>query len=357
MSSAGLNNHSLLSAVVQQEKVRIEEKTSAKNGAAGWSERPSPMISKSKDPQPTSSTTPTAPRQPTRDDTNKIRDTNRIREQFDSYRSDSGRLHQKDSARVADQHNPDAGQSFNGPSEIDSDTDSDDEIEEIRLRRGQGGITGSSIAAGGAIGRSKTIASTGIHQPDSSTPSKLSNVGTTTDGLVRHQSSSGSLRSVARHSELRRGDGSTKKTVSAPLNVDKSAIGAGTSSSTGTKIEVSPLSSESCLATNSSQTDVLAGTGPSHRQYPLTASSATPTVTRPPKALDLSPVMAKKPLAHMVDEEGGDYWGSEMQAQPRRYNSVKLGMTGSLHGVTRRAIGRPAVERGRSIERGPEDCV
>ncbi|KAF9297021.1 hypothetical protein BGZ74_010067, partial [Mortierella antarctica] len=303
MSSAGLNNHSLLSAVVQQEKVRIEEKTSAKNGAAGWSERPSPMISKSKDPQPTSSTTPTAPRQPTRDDTNKIRDTNRIREQFDSYRSDSGRLHQKDSARVADQHNPDAGQSFNGPSEIDSDTDSDDEIEEIRLRRGQGGITGSSIAAGGAIGRSKTIASTGVHQPDSSTPSKLSNVGTTTDGLVRHQSSSGSLRSVARHSELRRGDGSTKKTVSAPLNVDKSAIGAGTSSSTGTKIEVSPLSSESCLATNSSQTDVLAGTRPSHRQYPLTASSATPTVTRPPKVLDLSPVMAKKPLAHMVDEE------------------------------------------------------
>ncbi|KAG0090685.1 hypothetical protein BGZ92_002403 [Podila epicladia] len=352
MSSAGLNNHSLLSAVVQQEKVRIEEKTSAKNGAAGWSERPSPMISKSKDPQPTSSTTPAALRQPTHDDTNR-RDTNRIREQFDSYLSD-GRLHQKDSAMVADQHNPDAGQPFKGPSEIDSNTDSDDEMEEIRLRRGQGGVTGSSIAVGGAIGRSKAIASSGVHHPDSSAHSKLSNVGSTADSLVRHHSSSGSLRSVARHSELRRGDGSTKTTISAPLTVDKSAIGAGT---TGTKIEISPLSSESYLATNSSQTDDLAGTGPSHRQYPLKASSATPTVTRPSKLLDLSPVMAKKPLAHMVDEEGGDYWGSEMQAQPRRYNSVKLGMTGSLHGVTRRAIGRPAVERGRSMERGPEDCV
>ncbi|KAG0030708.1 hypothetical protein BGZ82_007317 [Podila clonocystis] len=357
MSSMGLNNHSLLSAVVQQEKVRIEEKTSANNGAAGWSERPSPMISKSKDPQPTSSTTPTVPRHPTRDDVNKVRDTSKIREQFDSYLSDSGRLHQKDHTRVADRHNPDAGQSLNGPSEVDSDTDSDDEMEEIRLRKGQGGITGSSIAAGGAVGRSKTIASMGSHQPDSSTPSMLSNVGSTPDGLIRHHSSSGSLRSVARHSELRRGDGSAKKTVSAPLTVDKSAGGTGTSSSTGTKIEGSSRSSESNLATNSSQSDVLAGTRLSHRQYPLTAPSATPTVTRPPKALDLSPAMGKKPLAHMVDEEGGDYWGSEMQAQPRRYNSVKLGMTGSLHGVTRRAIGRPAVERGRSIERGPEDCV
>lgn len=347
MSSMGINNHSLLSAVVQQEKVRIEEKTSAENGAAGWSERPSPMISKSKDPQPTiSSSTPTVPR--TRDDANKIRDTNKIREQFDSYLSDGGRLHQKGQ--------PDGRSLLH--SEIDSDTDSDDEMEEIRHRRGQGGVTGSSIAAGGAIGRSKT-ATTAAHQPDSSTTSKLSNVGSTTDGQVRHHSSSGSLRSVARHSELRRGDsGATKKTVSAPLTVD-SAIGKGTSSSTGTKIEVSPHSSDPFLASNSSQTsqtDALTGTGPSHRQYPLTTS--TSTVSRQPKALDLSPVLlVKKPQAHMVDEEGGDYWGSEMQAQPRRYNSVKLGMTGSLHGVTRRAIGRPAVERGRSIERGPEDCV
>ncbi|KAG0338918.1 hypothetical protein BG000_003140 [Podila horticola] len=362
MSSMGLNNHSLLSAVVQQEKVRIEEKTSAKNGAAGWSERPSPMISKSKDPQPTS-TTPTAPRQATRDDANKthdadkVRDTNKIREQFDSYLSDSGRLHQKDDARLTDRHNLDAGQSLNAPPEIDSDTDSDDEMEEIRHRRGKGRITGSSIAAGGVIGRSKTVASTGIHLADASTPSKPSNVGSTADNLVRHHSSSGSLRSVARHSEIRRSDGSTKKTVTAPLTVDKSAIGMGTSSTTGAKIEVLPLSSESYLAASSSQTDVLTGTGPSHRQYPLTTSSVTPTVSRPSKVLDLSPVLAKKPLTHMMDEEGGDYWGSEMQAQPRRYNSVKLGMTGSLHGVTRRAIGRPAVERGRSIERGPEDCV
>ncbi|KAF8986875.1 hypothetical protein BGZ52_007235 [Haplosporangium bisporale] len=348
MSSMGINNHSLLSAVVQQEKVRIEEKTSAENGAAGWSERPSPMISKSKDPQPTtSSSTPTVPR--TRDDANKIRDTNKIREQFDSFLSDEGRLHQKGQ--------PDGRSLLH--SEVDSDTDSDDEMEEVRHRRGQGGVTGSSIAAGGAIGRSKT-ATTGVHQLDSSTPSKLSNVGSTTGGQVRHHSSSGSLRSVARHSELRRGDsGATKKTVSAPLTVDSTIDKGALSSSTGTKIEVSPHSSDPFLVTNSSQTsqaDALIGIGPSHRQYSLTTS--TPTVSRQPKALDLSPVpLVKKPPAHMMDEEGGDYWGSEMQAQPRRYNSVKLGMTGSLHGVTRRAIGRPAVERGRSIERGPEDCV
>jgi hypothetical protein len=63
-------------------------------------------------------------------------------------------------------------------------------------------------------------------------------------------------------------------------------------------------------------------------------------------------LLSVKSANTVVDEEGGDW---ELQVQPRRYNSVKLGMTG-VTGVTRRAIGRP-VERGHGIERGPEDCV
>ncbi|KAF9944435.1 hypothetical protein BGZ70_004649, partial [Mortierella alpina] len=64
------------------------------------------------------------------------------------------------------------------------------------------------------------------------------------------------------------------------------------------------------------------------------------------------PPAASSSSKTVIDEEGGD-WG--LQAQPRRYNSVKLGMTG-VTGATRRAIGRP-VEKGHGLELGPEDCV
>ncbi|KAG0337973.1 hypothetical protein BG004_007413, partial [Podila humilis] len=275
LSSAGVNNHSLLSAVVQQEKVRIEEKTLAVGGAAGWTERPSPMISKKielkQTPTPPSTVAAISSGTTLTTERSREADTDKIREQFDSYLTDIGWPQQNEVTRASNdtRQDPDGGRSvLNVDSEdVDSDTDSDDletatEKEEQdgeesinRQTTRSEGVTGSSIAGGGAIGRSKTVATTGIgshhhhkqqqqqqqqherlqkNQEDISGHATVNvcNLGVTSDGSIRHRSSSGSLRSVARHSEQRRGipvtaDAATTKTgaVGVPMGpvADKGA--------------------------------------------------------------------------------------------------------------------------------------
>ncbi|KAF9903363.1 hypothetical protein EC991_003864 [Linnemannia zychae] len=445
LSSATLGDSSLLSNVVQREKVRIEEKTSSKHGAAGWSERPfSPVISNADKARGSSSTSnamasfasammdltahaPThepaaasepapapVPRTKTRVVTQVEAD--RIREQFEDYRANpkrrSGLLNvdQETKERLqATDSEPNQSQrkkfdeSFgDATSDSDTDSDSDDEGQTGSGQTGEGdegsGFDEGRFAMGSAsvLGRSKTIASTGmssrggggVARDTSSTSASVgdnppSAIQSVKESLQRHHSSSGSLRTVPRHTQnsqqpraeesrgsyFERGPTSVRGRSESFSALSRPGIVGGdevTSSTQSTRASSSQSNQETPHRHH------LPAPPATLPRPPVAAYKGTPTTNdgmsghnRHSKvtAVPTTSSSTVSSLTHgllstsnkaVVDEEGGD-WLLQAQAQPRRYNSVKLGMTG-VTGVTRRAMGRP-IERGHGLERDPEDCV
>ncbi|KAF8942469.1 hypothetical protein BGZ47_006451 [Haplosporangium gracile] len=420
LSSAVLGDSSLLSNVVQREKVRIEEKTSSKHGAAGWSERAfSPVISNAGETQGLSSASnampsfasaitesiasvpaqPTKPRVVTQDEANKIR------EQFEEYRANpkrrSGLLNvdqdTKDRLRVTEDESSQQkkwNESFadaTSDSDTDSDTEDDDQAEKGQTGEndrddGVGADEGRFGVGASLLGRSKTIASTGISSgggtrgqldPSASSTSSTDNPSSTIqpvkESLQRHHSSSGSLRTVPRHTQNNQqpraeemrgshfegpsvvGRGQSESVLVSGRTGNGGAEGSSiaqstSSSSQSTQEAPHRLNLPAPPATlprppiaaykGTSANDGLSG---HHSKITATSTSSTSSASRG---------LLSTSNKAVVDEEGGDWL---VQAQPRRYNSGKLGMTG-VTGVTRRAMGRP-IERGHGIERGPEDCV
>ncbi|KAF9952540.1 hypothetical protein BGZ72_006143 [Mortierella alpina] len=402
---------SMFSNVVQQEKVRIEERTSTLNGAAGWSERPfSPVIASANEVvagedlagsssrhmtsfaeimagtgTSTSLTGAAKTRVLTKDATEKIR------QQFDSYLADpKRRTRHLDSEREVGERDQreerirrDIETDPLADATSDSGSDSDDEREEAEVEEDEEGSrqTGSHL-----LGRSKTLASTGIstrmnrvsgqehlqrlHQGTSGgggiqqQQQQHKGLPLAKETLARHHSSSGSLRSVARHSEQSRTE--TKdvlqtKDAAADVAVNQGQLPGSSSSSSGSDLHASTPSQGLPQQPQKAQQQQQQ----SHQQHQHLSRQNIPTppatLPRPAAAykvpvdsprLPSFPPAASSSSKTVIDEEGGD-WG--LQAQPRRYNSVKLGMTG-VTGATRRAIGRP-VEKGHGLELGPEDCV
>ncbi|KAF9151400.1 hypothetical protein BG015_006733, partial [Linnemannia schmuckeri] len=419
LSSAVLGDSSLLSNVVQREKVRIEEKTSSKHGAAGWSERPfSPVISNAGETQGLSSASSampsfasamtesiaSAPAQPTKPRVVTQDEANKIREQFEEYRANpkrrSGLLDvdqdTKDRLRVADDESSQQkkwNESFadaTSDSDTDSDTEDDDQVEKGQTGEndrddGVGTDEGRFSTGASLLGRSKTIASTGISSrggtrgqldisasSTSTTDNPPSTIQPVKESLQRHHSSSGSLRTVPRHTQSNQ-QSRAEETRGSRFE-GPSVVGRGQNESvlvSGRTGNGGAEGSSMAQSTSSSQSTQEAP----HRQN-LPAPPAT--LPRPPIAaykgtstndglsghhskITATPTSSTSSMSRgllstsnkaVVDEEGGDWL---LQAQPRRYNSGKLGMTG-VTGVTRRAMGRP-IERGHGIERGPEDCV
>ncbi|KAK3807798.1 MAG: hypothetical protein J3Q66DRAFT_356487 [Benniella sp.] len=441
---------SLLSNVVQREKVRIEEKASPQNGAAGWSERPfSPVISHSNDIHAVNeahslsslamammgSSDPSSPSQPpcaassssaennsttkksssmAVDDTKvpptKSRvlskeETDKIREQFDSYLADprrrSRQLDQAErgtqgqkstsagggtaSNRRARDLSAEARLNLSGSTDPDTEPDSDTSTDSDS--GDDQGPFSNARAEENSLTRSKTIASTGVrsrrtyrHSTQFASTGSNGQYGTALqpakEAVLRHHASSGSLRSVARYSDAKKPEAPSENEDESRTKVEvQETHSQGSRSGTGSSHRASSS------ATETSTTSTTAATGSSSLSLPQqppqslqqhsTGRKPLPippvSLSRPPAAYKVpveSPRLgpASEPLSMgllsvksaktVVDEEGGDW---ELQVQPRRYNSVKLGMTG-VTGVTRRAIGRP-VERGHGIERGPEDCV
>ncbi|KAK3838282.1 MAG: hypothetical protein J3R72DRAFT_448862 [Linnemannia gamsii] len=461
LSSAALGDSSLLSNVVQREKVRIEEKTSSKHGAAGWSERAfSPVISNASDahgissassampsfatammestatvpaPTPTPAPAPApapelatvpapAPAPPVKTRVVTQVEADKIREQFEEYRANpkrrSGFLdvdqETKDRLRTTDGESSRQkkwDESF-GDATSDSDTDSDTGDEDPTGdgqngegdRGGRAGANEGRFSTGIAtlLGRSKSIASTGISSRGGSgrVPRDTSITSTSTgdnqpssiqsvkESLHRHHSSSGSLRTVPRHAQ------NNQQPRAEETRSSRFASGS-TTSVRGRSDSVSALSrpgnggSIGAEETSSAQSTSASSSQPGQEAAPHRHHLPAPpaTLPRPPVAaykgtsttndgmtghhhhskITAVPTSSSSSSASslgrgllgtsnkaVVDEEGGD-WLMQAQAQPRRYNSVKLGMTG-VTGVTRRAMGRP-IERGHGIERGPEDCV
>lgn len=418
LSSAVLGDSSMLSNVVQREKVRIEEKTSSKHGAAGWSERPfSPVISKVPETQgisSASSTMPsfasamtestasasasaqsTKPRVVTQDEADKIR------EQFEEYRANPKRRSElldvdqeaKDRLRVAGDESSQQkkwNESFadaTSDSDTDSDTDDEDQADKGQTEEADrdDGDEERFTAGASLLGRSKSIASTGISSrgaskgqldPGASSTSTTDNPPNTVqslkESLQRHHSSSGSLRTVPRHTQNNKQHSRTDETRGSRFEVG-SAFGRGQSESV---LRTGNAGSEGSNLTQSAGSSSQSTQEAPHRQ---SLPAPPTTLPRPPVAaykgtstndglsghhhskITAAPASSTSSLSRgllstsnkaVVDEEGGDWL---LQAQPRRYNSGKLGMTG-VTGVTRRAMGRP-IERGHGIERGPEDCV
>ncbi|KAF9996561.1 hypothetical protein BGZ80_007213 [Entomortierella chlamydospora] len=321
-------------------------------------------------------------------------ETDKIRQQFGDYRADSERqdrhtnvsserkeklVYTETDGQHARDHLRDREPPMDATSGSDSDSSTDDdEVNEMRRSASRSGASVSTFTSANLLNRSKTIASTGINSRGPREINRRSatyldaNIGSssnsngnsgatynggaqsTKDTTLRHHSSSGSLRSVARLGDQRRSVtlrserkddsrvvGDMKEEVSDKQELPLAGI------TTNSKESVPPPSSQPL-----SQQEQ-----PSHRDLPHSsvtlshppAAYKVPTESPASIAMGLLPIATSKTI---VDEEGGD-WG--LQAQPRRYNSVKLGMTG-VTGVTRRAIGRP-IERGHGVERGPEDCV
>ncbi|KAF9929822.1 hypothetical protein FBU30_001196 [Linnemannia zychae] len=373
ISSAMLGDSSLLSNVVQREKVRIEEKTSSENGAAGWSERPfSPVISNMNEinrnssgsnsmpsfasamldsvvPAPVQST---KPRSVTQDEAEKIR------EQFEDYRANpkrrSGLLsasqEAKDRLRV-NEDEEDLPKKWNdsfADATSNSGTDSDTSDEELERRpksnsdHKQQGEEGPFGTGANLLNRSKTIASTGINPRNGHTgnevevsltsssthENQLSVANTVKESLQRHHSVSGSLRTVPRHTQ-------STKNIHNASQVSQEAAHRQHLPVPPATLPRPPVAAYRGISTN----DGLAGQPSKVTATPVSSTS-------------LVHGLLSSSSKAVMDEEGGDW---PLQAQPRRYNSGKLGMTG-VTGVTRRAIGRP-VEKGHGVERGPEDCV
>ncbi|KAG9321692.1 hypothetical protein KVV02_002160 [Mortierella alpina] len=405
---------SMFSNVVQQEKVRIEERTSTLNGAAGWSERPfSPVMASASEALvgedaagsssrhmasfaeimastgslSTSLTGAAKTRVLTKDTTDKIR------QQFDSYLADPKRRSRHlDSEREAGERDQREEQRMRHDLETetladatsDSGSESDDEREE---GEGEEDEERSRQMGSHLLGRSKTLASTGIstrmnrvsgqdhlEQQQQQRPNHGTGGGggggvsvqqqhkglqSAKETLVRHHSSSGSLRSVARHSEQSR---IVNKDTTADVAVTHGPLvllgGQGSSSSSGSDVHAGvPSQGLPQQPQKAQQQQQQAHPHLSRQNIPVPPA----TLPRPAVAykvpvdsprLPSFPPAASSSSKTVIDEEGGD-WG--LQAQPRRYNSVKLGMTG-VTGATRRAIGRP-VEKGHGLELGPEDCV
>lgn len=420
LSSAVLGDSSLLSNVVQREKVRIEEKTSSKHGAAGWSERPfSPVISNAGESQEVSSasnampsfasamteSTASAPAQPTKPRIVTQDEADKIREQFEEYRANPKRRsvlldvdqESNDRLRVAED---DASQLKNwnesfADATSDSDTDSDtgDEGQAEKGKTGNadrddgiGSDEGRFGAGASLLGRSKTIAGTGISSrggtrgqldPGVSSTSTADNLSSAVqpvkDSLQRHYSSSGSLRTVPRHTQNNQ-QPRTEETRGSRFD-GPSVVGRGQSESVLVSGRTGNSGADGSSVAQSTSSSSQATQEAPHRQN-LPAPPAT--LPRPPVAaykgtstndglsghhskITATPSSSSSTMSRgllstsnkaVVDEEGGDWL---LQAQPRRYNSGKLGMTG-VTGVTRRAMGRP-IDRGHGIERGPEDCV
>ncbi|ORY98379.1 hypothetical protein BCR41DRAFT_375550 [Lobosporangium transversale] len=472
-SGASSDPLSVLSNVVQQEKVRVGEKTSAQNGAAGWSERPfSPILSNTietrdsatavgnnnTDNQHMSSFTAAVMAIETTNEaqnTNATRsrvltkeETDKIRQQFDSYLADPKRKNRQievdtESKVLLQEHehehehehglvrynerNRGYEPSADTASNSESDADHTDNYNHKDYSRKQFVTTRlmelTLTSGSSSLSRSKTIASTGVstrgargHSHRASGQFSLQSSGSNAlftngngngdinqqatsqlakDTLVRHNSSSGSLRSVPRHNEQRRseslrpelGSGSHKVDnndsneertalhVRTTGHVEDHRLRPGTTldkgSSTTKLVALAtqyPLPPPPALASALSHTPVQNQGGQNQNQQQLSSRKLIAPLR--PSASYKVPVDSPIPLPSsstssmsslnlltsssktVLDEEGGDFG---LQAQPRRYNSVKLGMTG-VTGVTRRAIGRP-VERGHGIERGPEDCV
>ncbi|KAF9137431.1 hypothetical protein BGX30_010257 [Mortierella sp. GBA39] len=416
LSSAVLGDSSMLSNVVQREKVRIEEKTSSKHGAAGWSERPfSPVISNAGESQGVISassaipsfasamaeSTASAPIQPTKPRVVTKDEADKIREQFEEYRANpkrrSGLLNvdqeSKDRLRVVEDESSQQkkwNESFaDATSGSDTDSDTDDEkgkTGNADRDDGVGSDEGRFGAGASLLGRSKTIAGTGISSrggtrgqldPGASSTSTADNppsaVQSAKDSLQRHHSSSGSLRTVPRHTQNNqqpRAEETRGSRFDGP-----SIVGRGQSESVNASGRTGNGGADGSSVAQSTSSSSQSTQEAPHRQN-LPAPPAT--LPRPPVAaykgtstndgllghhpkITTAPTSSSSSMSRgllstsnkaVVDEEGGDWL---LQAQPRRYNSVKLGMTG-VTGATRRAMGRP-IDRGHGIERGPEDCV
>ncbi|KAG0077773.1 hypothetical protein BGZ90_006539 [Linnemannia elongata] len=420
LSSAVLGDSSLLSNVVQREKVRIEEKTSSKHGAAGWSERPfSPVISNAGESQEVSSasnampsfasamaeSTASAPAQPTKPRIVTQDEADKIREQFKEYRANPKRRsvlldvdqESNDRLRVAEDESSQLknwNESFaDATSDSDTDSDTGDEGQAEKGKTGNadrddgiGSGEGRFGAGASLLGRSKTIAGTGISSrggtrgqvdPGVSSTSTADNLSSAVqpvkDSLQRHHSSSGSLRTVPRHTQNNQ-QPRTEETRGSRFD-GPSVVGRGQSESVLVSDRTGNSGADGSSVAQSTSSSSQATQEVPHRQN-LPAPPAT--LPRPPVAaykgtstndglsghhskITATPSSSSSTMSRgllstsnkaVVDEEGGDWL---LQAQPRRYNSGKLGMTG-VTGVTRRAMGRP-IDRGHGIERGPEDCV
>lgn len=420
LSSAVLGDSSLLSNVVQREKVRIEEKTSSKHGAAGWSERPfSPVISNAGESQEVSAasnampsfasamaeSTASAPAQPTKPRIVTQDEADKIREQFEEYRANPKRRsvlldvdqESNDRLRVAEDESSQLknwNESFaDATSDSDTDSDTGDEGQAEKGKTGHadrddgtGSDEGRFGAGASLLGRSKTIAGTGISSrggtrgqvdPGVSSTSTADNLSSAVqpvkDSLQRHHSSSGSLRTVPRHTQNNQ-QPRTEETRGSRFD-GPSVVGRGQSESVLVSGRGGNSGADGSSVAQSTSSSSQATQEAPHRQN-LPAPPAT--LPRPPVAaykgtstndglsghhskITATPSSSSSTMSRgllstsnkaVVDEEGGDWL---LQAQPRRYNSGKLGMTG-VTGVTRRAMGRP-IDRGHGIERGPEDCV